>query len=100
MNGNLTPSSILKVCKPVAAKASMHVQPADRPTSLNNKTIGLVWNGKPGGDVALGQIVEFVINYFHEAKFKEFFYNGFPFTKSQIDQIATGCDVVVGTTGD
>lgn len=92
--------SKLKVFKPVAAKATIHVQPANRPPSLNNKTVGLVWNGKPGGDVALGQVAELLKKYFNGVNIKEFFYGQFPFAKNQIGQITAGCDVVVGATGD
>ena len=100
MKGDMTASSLLKVFKPVASRSIMHVQPAERPTSLNNKTVGLVWNGKPGGDVALGQIAEFVRKNFPEAKLKEMFFGSFPFTRSQIERIIATCDVAVGTTGD
>ena len=32
------------------------ISPAPRPAALGGKTIGLAWNGKPGGDVALNEI--------------------------------------------
>ena len=100
MQRDETERGVLKVLSPVAATAPMHVRPADRPTSLDNKTVGLIWNGKPGGDVALGVVAEFVRKYFPEAKFFKSWWNSFPYTRSQMEKIVATCDVVVGTTGD
>ena len=45
----------LDVMNPVApVLGEVHATPpAPRPSSLEGKTIGLVWNGKANGDVAL-----------------------------------------------
>ena len=41
---------------PEGAARSRTLQPAPRPASLAGKTVGLAWNGKPGGDEALDEI--------------------------------------------
>ena len=93
-------TGVLKVLSPVAAKAPMHVQPAARPASLNNKTVGLMWNGKPGGDVALTVVGELIQKAFPGVKFFKTYWNSFPNTNRQIEEIVSTCNVVVGTTGD
>ncbi len=93
-------AGVLRTFSPVAAKAPLHVQPADRPASLDGKTVGLIWNGKPGGDVALAIVAEFVKKRFPGARFFKSGWNSFPFTGKQTEEIVATCDVVVGTTGD
>ena len=51
-----TQSSLLKVLNPVATLEIETVRPAERLTDLNNKRIGLYWNRKARGDVALRKI--------------------------------------------
>jgi hypothetical protein len=41
---------------PEGAARPISLTPAARPASLTGKTIGLAWNGKPGGDEALDEI--------------------------------------------
>ncbi len=93
-------SGVLKTFSPVAAKAPLHVQAAGRPASLDGKTVGLIWNGKPGGDVALSVVAEYIKQRFPAAKFFKSDWNSFPFTPAQTEEIVATCDVVVGTTGD
>ena len=91
---------VLKVFSPVAAQAPLYVPPANRPASLDQKTVGLIWNGKPGGEVALGIVGEAIRKAFPGVKTFESSWNSYPFTDSQIEKIVSNCDVVVGTTGD
>jgi hypothetical protein len=91
---------VLKVFSPVAAQAPLYVPPAKRPATLNQKTVGLIWNGKPGGEVALAVVRESIRKAFPEIKVFESSWNSYPFTDSQIEKIVSSCDVVVGTTGD
>lgn len=99
MDTNAT-AAVLRTFSPVAAKAPLHVQPAERPASLDEKTVGLIWNGKPGGEVALEVVAEFLRKRFPRAKFFKSGWNSFPFTGRQTEEIVATCDVVVGTTGD
>jgi hypothetical protein len=41
---------------PEGASRPISLEPAARPATLAGKTVGLAWNGKPGGDVALDEI--------------------------------------------
>jgi hypothetical protein len=45
-----------ELVNPKGAARPATTSPAPRPAALEGKTIGLVWNGKPGGDVALNEI--------------------------------------------
>jgi ABC-type Fe3+-hydroxamate transport system substrate-binding protein len=47
-----------ELVNPEGAARAVGLTPAPRPTSLEGKTVGLAWNGKPGGDVALESIAE------------------------------------------
>ena len=41
---------------PEGASRPVSLEPAARPATLKGKTVGLAWNGKPGGDEALDEI--------------------------------------------
>lgn len=43
----------LEVANPVALSASVKITPAGRISDLADKTIGLYWNFKPGGNIGL-----------------------------------------------
>jgi hypothetical protein len=45
-----------ELVNPEGASRSISVTPARRPATLEGKTVGLAWNGKPGGDEALDEI--------------------------------------------
>jgi hypothetical protein len=45
-----------ELVNPEGAARPTLLSPAPRPTTLEGKTVGLAWNGKPGGDVALDEI--------------------------------------------
>ena len=72
---------------------------APRPASLEGKTIGLVWNGKANGDVALRRAGELILQQAPGAKIK--FYSGaLPTPKFIMDQAKAEIDVAVGCTAD
>jgi hypothetical protein len=90
----------LKVFNPVAKSISQYFKPADRLTDLRNKTVGLVWNAKGGGDIALQRIADNLKkNLGYEFHIKEF-RDDFPFAIDTIENIANSCDVAIGSTGD
>ena len=62
-------SGSLRVHNPVATKAPLYVRAAARQGSLAGKRIGLIWNGKPGGDVALNVVAEHIGKRFPDASF-------------------------------
>ena len=98
----------LRVSNPVAAVLTHHVKAAPRPASLAGKTVGLVWNLKAGGDVALERVADRLGVRFPGVRFVPFHgaFGGHRIALvSQIDpgeadRIAAQCDVVVGTTAD
>jgi len=47
---------IWDLVNPEGAARPTSLTPAPRPASLRGKTIGLAWNGKPGGQEALEEI--------------------------------------------
>jgi hypothetical protein len=55
---------------PEGAARSSGVTPAARPASL--KTIGLAWNGKPGGQDALEEIADLLTEHAPGVQFVEF----------------------------
>lgn len=72
---------------------------APRPSSLEGKTIGLVWNGKANGDVALKRAGELIQKQIPSVKLK--FYSGaLPTPAFILDQAKQEVDVAVGCTAD
>lgn len=90
----------LKVLNPVAKRVSLHFSIAERPKGLNGITIGLVWNGKHGGNLALKRIAENLSRdpgyRFDILEFKD----DFPFAEFTIEKISTSCQAVISSTGD
>ena len=67
---------LLEVLNPVAKQRAMenvsHINP--RLTSMDDKTIGLVWSGTHGGDVALNRVGEMLQGRFANVETR--FYTG------------------------
>lgn len=92
----------LHVLSPVAiTRGDMEQAPlAKRPTSLEGKTLGLVWNNKVNGDVALRRVGEVLQQKISGLQVK--FYPGGPgpTVKALMDQARQECDVAIGCTAD
>lgn len=77
---------------------------APRPASLAGLTVGLFWNGKNHGDVALARTREAVGKLFEDVRFVEYLGDKGGLTRyaspALQDRIVAECDVVVGTTAD
>jgi hypothetical protein len=90
----------LKVFNPVAQKISIHFKPAERVKGLRSITVGLVWNGKAGGDIALRRVAEDLkkeLGYdFRTVEFCD----DFPFAPFTIERVAASCQAVIASTGD
>ncbi|GAA0943795.1 hypothetical protein [Pseudonocardia zijingensis] len=72
---------------------------APRPSGLAGQTVGLLWNGKPNGDVALRALGAALEERY--AGLSTRFYSGsIPCDRALLDQVATECTVVVGCTAD
>lgn len=99
----------LEIVNPVAeAKADRSAtdrfQEAPRPKSLEGKAIGLYWNAKSGGSVALARTREHLSRLYPNTRFKDFYGDQGTFMRrastSQVEQKAREVDAMVGTTAD
>ncbi len=94
----------LKVLNPVARSLESRADPAPRLRDLNGKRIGLYWNIKAGGDVALQRIEELLAIRYPTARFAYYRgdvgFNMRYITEAGANRIAAECDAIVGTTAD
>ena len=89
---------VLEVLHPVARIAEGRIAPASRPADLTGKTVGLYWNQKPGGDLALATVAKLLESRFHDLRFRHF---TFPFPTAPDDLSAVvdaEVDAIVSTT--
>ena len=68
----------LTIVNPVAEAESgtstaQRFPPAPRPDTLDGKTIGLFWNAKAGGEIALARTRERLASIYPNAKFVDYF---------------------------
>jgi len=91
----------LEVLNPVAQSAGSGVVSglAARPQSLEGLTLGLLWNSKRGGEIALGKAAELLKSRYRNLKVIR--YDGsMPCDKPLIEKARHECDVFVGSTAD
>ncbi len=75
------------------------VKTAPRLQSLEGKTVGLLWNGKALGDVALKRTAELIAERVPNVTFK--FYSGsMPCGPALLEEVAAQCDAAIGCTAD
>lgn len=91
----------LTVLDPVATtQGDLRWQPlAPRPAGLSGKRIGLWWNIKRGGEVALKRVGEHLQRRYADVELvwiQEFY----PVKPEVVDRAIRECQVVVGATGD
>ena len=99
----------LSIVNPIATaqadtSEAPRISPAPRPKSLDGKRIGLYWNGKPLGDIALENTKEILRNTFRDVRFVDVFgekggINRY-LSPGQLDMLQEEADVVIGTSGD
>ena len=91
----------LRILDPEAVRqGDLHVSPsAPRPASLDGKTVGLLWNDKRGGDVALRRAGQLLQERYQNVNVIP--YQG-PrrYPKALLEKAFEECDVFVGSTGD
>ena len=74
-------------------------EPARRPASLDNLTVGLIWNSKRGGELALDHAGKLLQSGYSNVKVVR--YDGsMPCDKALLERAKKECDVFVGSTGD
>jgi hypothetical protein len=94
----------LEILNPVAAIAKRSATAAVRPPTLAGKRLGLFWNNKVGGNTALRAAAEQLRKRYPTMAFKEYMGSVGSSTRYMTPQdraqIASECDVVVGSTAD
>jgi hypothetical protein len=91
----------LEVLNPVAqSEGETKVsEAARRPKSLDGMTLGLLWNSKRGGEVALDKAGELIKGRYKDVKVIR--YDGsMPCEKDLMERARQECDVFIGSTGD
>ena len=93
---------LLEVSNPVANQRGMMnvLKPNARPSTLDGKTVGLLWSGTHGGDLALNRAGELIQQRYKDVTVN--FYSGgnYPSPPPIVQQAAEECDVVIGATAD
>jgi len=94
----------LEVLNPVAKSEEKNIPPAIRPKDLAGKHVGLYWNIKSGGDIALDRVEELLKERFPGITTSRHIGSvGFMMrhlTPGDAQRIGHMCDAVVGTTND
>ncbi len=88
----------ITVKNPVAMTATVSYPLAKRVPDLNGVRLGLWWNEKPGGEVALEHAGRLLREKYGVSLFRQ--YQNFPAPVSAIEGVAANADVVIGATGD
>ena len=93
---------VLEVLNPVAPQrgTSSGLQPNPRPKSLDGMTVGLVWSGTHGGDVALKRAGEMIQQRFKAVKVNFYTGGNYPTPPDILKQAGKESDVVIGATAD
>ena len=92
----------LEVLNPVAKQRAMENVKSINPrlSTLNGKTIGLVWSGTHGGDIALNRLGEMLQERFENVQTRFYTGGNYPNPPHILKQAAKECDAVIGATGD
>ena len=77
---------------------SLPVSP--RPETLDGKTVGLLWSGTHGGDLALNRAGEMIRERFDNVSTRFYTGGNYPAPPLVVRQAAAECDVVIGATAD
>jgi hypothetical protein len=96
-----------ELVNPEGAARPALLSPAPRPTTLEGKLVGLLWNGKPGGETALEEIAAGLTDQVPGVRFIRY-WQTLPATVSERELSATVIqsvaaeqpDVVVASQGD
>ena len=93
---------LLVVSNPVAQQRGMMniLRTNPRPKSLDGLTIGLVWSGTHGGDLALNRAGEIIQERFSDVSINFYTGGNYPTPPPIVKQAGEECDVVIGATAD
>jgi hypothetical protein len=96
----------LEVLNPVADKPKRKFELAPRLGDLRGKTIGLYWNGKPGGNVIRERTAQLLSQKVEGIRLKEYRPAALSMTgdvgisTEVLETIVKECHAVIGTTAD
>ena len=93
---------LLEVNNPVAIQRGVlnSVSASSRQTSLDGKTVGLIWSGTHGGDIALRRAGEMLQERFKNVSVNFYTGGNYPTPPPIVKQAGEECDVVIGATAD
>lgn len=93
---------LLETLNPVAQQRGLlnSIKISERPQSLDNKVVGLLWSGTHGGDVALKRAGEMIQDRFDNVQVNFYTGGNYPAPPPIVKQAAEECDVVIGATAD
>ena len=94
---------MLEVLNPVAIRQGEVGQCslAPRPKSLNGKKVGLLWNGKRNGDIALARAGELLKSRFRDVQLIRIDSTTTDHFPPEVMEYAKKeCEVAIGSTGD
>ena len=93
---------LLEVLNPIGRQRglinSLTISP--RPATLDNKTVGLLWSGTHGGDLALNRAGAMIQERFDNVTLNFYTGGNYPAPPPIVQQAARECDVVIGATAD
>ena len=92
----------LEVNNPVAIQRGVlnAASASNRPASLDGKTVGLIWSGTHGGDIALRRAGEMLQERFNNVSVNFYTGGNYPTPPPIVKQAGEECDVVIGATAD
>ena len=93
---------LLEVLNPVAQQRGLmnSLGINERPETLDEKVVGLIWSGTHGGDVALKRAGEMLQERFKNVKVNFYTGGNYPAPPPIVKQAGEECDVVIGATAD
>ena len=93
---------LLEVMNPVGRQRALEspFQTSPRPASLDGMTVGLIWSGTHGGDVALKRAGEMLKERFTGVSINFYTGGNYPTPPHIVRQAGEECDAVIGATAD
>ena len=93
---------LLEVLNPVAQQRGLmnSLKINERPETLDDRTVGLIWSGTHGGDVALKRAGEMIQERFKNVLVNFYTGGNYPAPPPIVKQAGEECDVVIGATAD
>ena len=93
---------LLEVLNPVGRQRGLmnSMSISARPETLANRTVGLLWSGTHGGDIALRRAGEMIQERFDNVTVNFYTGGNYPAPPPIVQQAARECDVVIGATAD